>query len=394
MNHSYRYFRVGDRFFIAFLAFLSAFPPVTTDMYLPAMPVMGAALHASDELVSYTISGYMLVFGISMLFWGPLSDRYGRKPILWAGCTIYTAASALAALAPNIGLLLLWRAFQAVGSGAAASMALAIVRDIYRGKLMERVIGLMQAAMIVAPMVSPVLGGFMLNFTSWRGVFWFLTGFGIAAMAGLPMTAETCPKGKAGDSLLGRFSRMGALLCRQSFRRPLLTFAAMSMPFMSYLGVSAFVYQNEFHQSAQAFSLFFAANACCSMAGPLVHLKWLRKYNRARVLTWEMASMVFFGVMIILFGRTSPYVFAVLFMPVTFCGAAMRAPSTVHVMELVPGNAGTVSALINSGALLFASLSMAIAALQFWPSQAMAVGVISAAVSAFCLFSWLLQQRP
>lgn len=392
--HSYRYFKVGDRFFIVFLAFLSAFPPITTDMYLPAMPAMGSSLQASNELVSYTISGYMLVFALSMLIWGPLSDRYGRKPILWAGCFIYTVASVFAAIAPNIELLLLWRGFQAIGSGSAASMALAIVRDIYRGRLMEKVIGLMQASMIVAPMAAPVLGGFMLAFTSWRGIFWFLAAFGLLAMIGLAITAETSPKSATHTTLPGAFARMGILLGQPGFRWTLLTFAAMSMPFMSYLGVSAFIYQNEFHHTAQAFSLFFAANACFSLAGPIAHIKWLRKYNRAKVLTAEIALMCAFGILVIVFGGSNSYVFALLFMPITFCGSAMRAPSTVQVMELVPGDAGAVSALINSGALLFGSMSMFIAALSFWPNQVVAVGCISAMISAACLATWLhLQKR-
>ncbi len=149
---SSRIFRPGNRFLVPYLAFLSAFAPISTDMYLPALPSMAENLGTSNELVSASISMFMLVFAFSMLAWGSLSDRYGRRPALFAGALIYIISSVGIAFCNSIMPLLSWRCVQAVGSGAATSLSMAIVKDIMKGDRMEKVISLMQATLIIAPL--------------------------------------------------------------------------------------------------------------------------------------------------------------------------------------------------------------------------------------------------
>ena len=122
-------FAPGNRWLVAYLAFLSAFAPLSTDMYLPALPHMTQALQTTDALSSLSISCFLLLFGASMLFWGPLSDKYGRKPVLYTGALLYVVSSLFLALAQSIWPLLFWRAVQAIGSGGISAMALAIVKD-------------------------------------------------------------------------------------------------------------------------------------------------------------------------------------------------------------------------------------------------------------------------
>ena len=110
-------FAPGNRWLVAYLAFLSAFAPLSTDMYLPALPHMTQALQTTDALSSLSISCFLLLFGASMLFWGPLSDKYGRKPVLYTGALLYVVSSLFLALAQSIWPLLFWRAVQAIGSG-------------------------------------------------------------------------------------------------------------------------------------------------------------------------------------------------------------------------------------------------------------------------------------
>ncbi len=191
---SSRIFRPGNRFLVPYLAFLSAFAPISTDMYLPALPSMAENLGTSNELVSASISMFMLVFAFSMLAWGSLSDRYGRRPALFAGALIYIISSVGIAFCNSIMPLLSWRCVQAVGSGAATSLSMAIVKDIMKGDRMEKVISLMQATLIIAPLTAPVLGGWMLALVSWRGIFWCLALCGLFAMLGVFCLAETAPQ--------------------------------------------------------------------------------------------------------------------------------------------------------------------------------------------------------
>lgn len=386
-------FAPGNRYIIAFLAFLSAFAPVSTDMYLPALPGMADNLGTSNEMISLTISSFLFIFAISMLVWGPLSDRFGRKPVLLAGSGLFIASSVGIALSPDIETLLAWRGLQAVGSGAASAMSMAIVKDILRGGLMEKVVSLMQAGMILAPMLAPVIGGMVLVFMSWRGIFWCLALFGILAMAGGLALRETRPAKGASVSIARTFSRIGAVLSKPQFSRPLLLFSAMAMPFMSFLAVSSFIYQDWFGISAQAYSLFFAFNACASMAGPLSHIYVLRHFGRFALIGSHLGVMCAAGLLLLLLGTYSPWAFALLFLPVTFCGAALRPPSTVLLLQSIEGDNGIVASLINCGGLFFGSLSMIIASLPLWPNPVYAVGGMAFAVSGVCFFAWLRSDR-
>lgn len=184
-------FAPGNRWLVAYLAFLSAFAPLSTDMYLPALPHMTQALQTTDALSSLSISCFLLLFGASMLFWGPLSDKYGRKPVLYTGALLYVVSSLFLALAQSIWPLLFWRAVQAIGSGGISAMALAIVKDVLRGRAMEKVITWIQTITILAPMLAPVIGGALLAVTDWRGIFACLLLCGLLAGAGTLLLRET-----------------------------------------------------------------------------------------------------------------------------------------------------------------------------------------------------------
>lgn len=381
-------FAPGNRYLIAFLAFLSAFAPVSTDMYLPALPAMAGELNSTHELVALTISLFLFVFALSMLLWGPLSDRFGRRPVLLAGSAVFIFSSIGIALSQDMGALLAWRSLQALGSGAASAMSMAIVKDVLRGSMMERVVSLMQAGMILAPMLAPVLGGIVLMFTGWRGIFWCLALFGMLAFAGGLALRETRPANEGQASMLRTFGRIGAVLEQPRFARPLLLFSVMSMPFMSFLAVSSFIYQGSFGISPQAYSLFFAFNATASLCGPISHIYIFRRLDRYRLIAAYLGLMCVAGLLLFFFGRSGPWAFALLFLPVTFCGSAMRPPSTVIMLQSIEGDNGVVASLINCGALFFGSLSMLIASLGVWPDPVTAVAVISTLVSGACFFFW------
>lgn len=385
---SKRIFALGNRWLLIFLAFLSAFAPLSTDMFLPALPAMTELWQSDSAFMGITISGFLFVFGFSMLFWGPISDKYGRKPVLISGSLIFMLSSLCIAIADSVAALLFWRLVEGAGAGAVSSVSLAIVKDILRGSLLEKVVTLMQAATILAPMIAPVFGGILLLVVSWRGVFWCLAICGAISLGGSFALRET-GNSKKDLSLLKTFARMGTVLQNESFRKSLLLFSAMAMPFMSYLAVSAYIFQNEFKVSAQAYSLFFAFNALVSLAGPFAHLHFFSHFNRNKIILCQLLCMSTAGLVLCLFGSAGAWYFALLFVPVTFCGSAMRAPSTVLIMNCIHGDNGIVTALINFGGLLFGAFSMFLAGLPFWPTPSLAVGVIAFVVSALCSGFWI-----
>lgn len=391
-KHSNRIFFLGNRYLIAYLTFLSAFAPLSTDMYLPALPVMASALETTDDMVSYSMTLFFLAYAFSALIWGPLSDRYGRKPVLMIGSTIYIISCAWIAITNSILVLLVMRIVQAIGCAAVSAVSLAVVKDVLRGQLMERVLSFMQAAHVLAPIFAPLIGGAMLYFVSWREVFWAQVLCGMVSLAGAFCLRET-GRIKHGISLLTAFARMGAVLANRKFLAPLLLFSGMVMPFMAYLAVSTFVYQIQFGLSAQAFSLFFAFNASFSLLGPLAHLFIARHMAKTREITWLMLIILACAALLIPFGGLNPWLFASLMAPITFCASAMRPPSTVILMEANRGDNGAVASLIQGSALLFASLAMFIAPLPFWRQPVTAIAWIAALVSGLGLLAWLRISR-
>lgn len=393
MQTSSSAFAPGQNALIVYLAFLSAFVPLSTDLYLPALPGMAQFFNAPPELTNLTLSCFMLLYALSMLFWGPFSDKYGRKPILLAGLLIYIAASVGSALSGTVYQLIAGRCFQAVGSGAVSAVSMAIVKDSFRGRTMENVLTWIQTMTVLAPMLAPVLGGLLLTFTSWRGIFWALTGCGALALALSFALRETLTDPLEG-SALHSLTRVAFVLGHARFRSLLLLFSLASMPFMAYLAASAYIFEETFGVTPQHYSYFFAANAAVSMLGPLLYVRFLRDVPRRAFIAANFAIPAAAGALLLFFGGAGPFVFALLYLPVTFCGSAVRPPSTMLMMNQMDTDTGTVASLIGSVALLCGGLAMLLCSLP-WHSFITATGVISLGVGAVCLVGWLrLSRRP
>lgn len=382
-----RAFALGNRWLIIYLAFLSAFAPLSTDMYLPALPHMAASLHTTDALSSLSISCFLLLFALSMLFWGPYSDKAGRKRVLLLGSALYVVSSVAIALSSSIESLLVWRGIQAVGSGGISAMSLAIVKDVLRGPVMARVITWIQTITILAPMLAPVIGGLLLTFTSWRGIFICLTACGLLAGGGALLLRETLLVRTEGG-LARMMGRIGYVLRQRGFRNLLLIFSAVCMPFMAFLAVSSYIYQGIFGLSPQTYSLFFAINAGMSLLGPLCYGRWFADWPLRRFFSVFLGIIVLSGLGLLCMGHWHPVIFALWCAPISFCSSATRPPSTVLMLNQLSTDTGTMTALINSGGLLFGSASMFLCGLSLWPDSVTAMGGMACLAGLATLLGW------
>ncbi len=196
---------------LAFLALISAFPPLSTVLYLPALPKMVEALDATPTRVNLTLSMFFLFYSAGLLFWGPLSEKFGRKPILLSGLTIYVFASVFCAFSQNVEQLIAGRIIQALGGSAGTVVATAIVKDLYSGREREKVMATIMSMVIIAPMIAPVLGALLLEYTSWRTIFLMLAAIGATAVLRGMFFQET---------LSGEIYRLGNRLLVQTSCRP------------------------------------------------------------------------------------------------------------------------------------------------------------------------------
>jgi DHA1 family bicyclomycin/chloramphenicol resistance-like MFS transporter len=161
--------------FILILSGLMAFTSLSTDIYLPAMPMMAAQLQGDAEL---TITGFLIGFALAQLVWGPISDRLGRRTPLFIGMVLFIIGSAGCALSTTIDQIVFWRVFQALGACTGPMLARAMVRDLFARTRAAQMLSTLTIVMAIAPIAGPLIGGQMIKFTSWHTIFWLLVVIG------------------------------------------------------------------------------------------------------------------------------------------------------------------------------------------------------------------------
>ncbi len=367
--------RLGSKGLVALIAFLSAFTPLSTDLYLPSLPGMSDYFQAPVNIVNLTLILFFIFYSAGILFWGPLSDRFGRRPVLLAGMLVYAAASLMCACAGSIYQLIIFRVFQAAGGSSASAVATAMVKDVYDGRKRESILALVNSMVVVAPAVAPVLGAAMLNFTTWRGVFWILTGAGLLALAGAAALEETLEERYTG-TILQTIGRLGTVLKNPGFSSLLLVFSLCSIPMLSFVASSSYIYIKWFGLSEQVYSYFFALNALCLLFGPLLYINLSGRFYRSSIIAACFVSMILGGLLVRVLGNYSPWLFAVSLISCTVAGSCMRPPGTNLMLEQQREDTGSASSLMGCCALLMGSLGMFLISLN-WANTIFALGIIN-----------------
>lgn len=382
---------LGGKGLLALIAVLSAFVPLSTDLYLPALPGMSDYFEVSTSLANLTLILFFIFFSAGMLFWGPLSDRYGRRPVLLLGLAIYIAASAACAISWDIWHLIFFRVLQAVGGSAASAVAMAMVKDVYSGRQQESVLALVQSMVVISPAVAPVLGAFMIPYTSWRGLFFALALIGIVSMAGGLLLRETIPSRYPG-TMIQSFGRLGTVLKNPGFTSLLIVFSLVSTASLAFIADSSYIFEKGFGLSEQGYSFFFAANAVALIAGPFLYIRLSRTFRRTSIIAAGFAVLVAAGCCLSLFGDTSAVVFTLALFPASLMGSCVRPGGAYLMLEQQKEDAGSASALINCFGLVFGSLGMVLVSL-IGTDLILSLGLINIAVGLLCLAGWLMIGR-
>ena len=353
--------RLGSRGLVAFLTLTNMFIPLSTDMYLPALPTMQGNFQTSAALVNMTLSSFFFFYALGILLWGPLSDRHGRRPVLLLGSALYTASSLGCALAPGVWLMICARALQGVGAGAITATAMAIIKDCYDGGRRVRILALVQSMAGLAPMLAPVLGALILRFSGWRSTFAVLAVLGGVCLLLAVLYRETLPDGeRVHGTALHAYARMFRVARNPGFTLTALLFALSNLAFMGYIANSSYIYVSFFDLSEQTYSFFFAGNACLSLIAPWLYVRCLADRDKRRVALGVFAVAAAAGLAVMLAGRLSPWLFLFSFMPFSLVYTMTRPFATNILLDQVRGDSGSASALINATFTVFGSIGMAI----------------------------------
>lgn len=240
-----------------FLGVMSAMAPLSTDMYLPSLPVMQSEFSIPASVTQLTLTMTMLGMALGQIFMGPVSDRYGRKKPLLIGMLVFTVATIGCVTAENIILFLIFRFMQGFAGASGIVIARAIARDVCEGAELTKFFAVLMMVNGLAPIIAPVIGGQVLLFTSWRGIFVLLVAVGIMQFAATVIYKETLPKDNRLDGLFASFKKFPELLKNRYFLGHCLTQCFVFGAFFSYIAGSSFVFQNVYQVSAQVYSLIF-----------------------------------------------------------------------------------------------------------------------------------------
>lgn len=378
---------------IAYITFINMFVPLSTDVYLPALPQMGNYFEAGEFLIGLTLTIFFFTFAVSMILFGPLSDKFGRRPILIFGAATYTASSLACALSTDIYFLLAGRFFQAVGAGALITTSTAVIKDCFRGQVMTKILAITQALGVIAPMVAPLVGGLLLTFTDWHGSFYLLTVLGAVNLIVAFLFCETLPEQKryVGD-ILHSLTLLVDVGRKKYFMAVLIMFALLSMPFMAYLGASSFIYVEQFSLTAQEYSLFFAVNSAASIAGPILFLRLKEILSNMRLLHLCYLAAITSGILVLTVGEFGAIIFLLTFLPFTVTGAVAR-PFAMQILLLeAKDNVGTASSIINFIPTLFGSAGMMLGTLP-WGNFINGLGIIITTATGLSIMLWIMIRR-
>ena len=354
---------LGKTGILFFLVIISAFPPLTMDLYLPALPKMVDVLNTNQTMVNLTLSSYLVAYAICLLFWGPLSEKFGRKPILLTGTSIYVIASLCCAFSGNVESLILSRILQAFGGSAVTVVATAIVKDLFDGREREKIMAIIMSLVIVAPMIAPVLGAFLLELYSWHMMFFALAIYGIISGLLTLCYKETLVSRYAG-SVIHSLGRLGVVLKNPQLVFLLSVFSIVPMALMAFLASGSYIYINEFGLTEQQFSYAFAFNAFCALFGPTIYIQLSKRVSVQKIISLCFLLLITCGLLTYNIGCLSPWFFALIAAPATLCVIVMRIPATNLMLDQQDTDTGSVVAIIQFTGMIFGALGMTLVSLR------------------------------
>ena len=381
------------------LGLITAVGPFAIDSYLPALPTLGASLHASPAAVQMSLTVFFMIIGVCQLFYGPISDVFGRKPPIYAGLVIFAVASVGCALAPTIEVLIGFRALQAFGACAGMVIPRAIVRDLYTGHEAAKLMALLMLVMSVSPILAPLAGSVVISLWSWREVFVALA---VVSVACLVMTIVQLPETHPAERRLGKtlgnaFGSYGALLRDPVFTGLSVVSGFGLATFFVFIGSAPFVYIEYYGLTPTQFSLGFAVNAASFFAMSQLTASLSARFGLARVIRWSVMAV---AAVMVLLAVTTLWVdslasmMTLLFIGFGFLGLLLPAAGVLS-LEDHGAVAGSASALLGAIQMITAALSMTLVGVFADHTPApMLIGIALCAVAAMLTVMWTLRRLP
>lgn len=365
---------------------VSALGPFVTDFYLPSLPALAGYFTTTASLVQLSLTFSMIGLAVGQLLIGPLSDKYGRKRPLMHSMVLFCISTICCILSPNIYIFLFFRLIQGLSGAGGVVISKAIAADLYEGMELSRFFSILSAVQGLAPICAPILGGIMLEYMDWRGIFAVLLAIGIALTLVLLKFRESQPETtRAQDDIGAIFRNYIPVLRNRRFMLYVMVQAFAMGVMFSYIAASPFIFQTHFGLTPLAYSLCFGINALGIMAGSLA----AAKFNTPSVaLHVGVRGFLFLGcaVAATFIAGSVRAVEAALLIMLFFLGLILPS-STTLALELERNNSGNASAVMGFMMFLFGGVLSPLTGLGNMLYSTSAIIVVC------CVAAWLMEKK-
>mgnify|MGYP002644277621 CR=1 FL=1 len=378
---------------ILLITFMNMIVPLSLDMYLPAVPQMAKIFNTNETTVNLTLVGFFFFMAVGILIFGPLSDKYGRKPLLITGTLFYTLFSAACAVAPTIHIMIAARIIQALGAGCMMAVSTALIKDCFEEKKRNTILAVVQAMSVIAPMVAPVLGAWVVTLSGWRMTFWILALLGLLCTVAVFFLHETLDTSERYTGrVLSTAGRLFVVGKNKGFTTFLLSAAMMSAPYMAYVAVCSYIYVDYFSLSETTYSYYFAVTSAAAILGPICYIKAMKRIKPNIMMNVCIIITLVCGALLLGVGHLAPLVFLLCFLPFTIIESALRPFSTAILLNQQEKDTGSASSLINFTHTVLGSIGMILGALN-WGSYITGLGILLMTFAVISLIFWIIIRK-
>jgi DHA1 family bicyclomycin/chloramphenicol resistance-like MFS transporter len=356
-------FKNGRLYLLFTLSAMTAFAPLITDMYLPSLPALTAYFDTSTSLVQLTISTSMLGIAIGQLLFGPVSDKTGRRRPLFASFILYLLSTVACLFARNIYLLIGFRLLQGLGAAGSIVISRSVATDLFKGRELLSFLALIAVVQGIAPIVAPVIGGVLLLFTCWKGIFLFLGILGLIVFGVSAYLKESLPSHKRAKVPVIHIFKFFVPVVKNRLLMLYVALLSFSMAFMfAYIASSPFIFQEHYGVSPVVYSIFFAGNSLALVVGNILSAKLKNPHRTLRYgITGLFVCSLLTGVLL-LSDASIAYFCITLLLSLFFAGATFPI-STNLALDLEEKYKGTASAILGASTFLVGGIVMPLSGL-------------------------------
>lgn len=373
--------------FVVFIAIIGAFSSLVNDMYLPTIPAMMREFHTTPSMTQMGLSMAMLGMGIGSVLWGSLSDHFGRKPILIISLLIFAVSTGVALLSPDITFFVAVRLVQGFGAGGAMVLSTSIPADVFAGRQLGKLMGIVGAINGIAPAAGPLLGGFLANRVGWRGIFVVLLAIGIGMTIWTTRTNETLPPARriAARRLSDYVKAYRTMLLNGRFMIYVVIKALGIALLYAYISSGPFIIQDHYHFSALTFGIIFGANALAIAAGAMLAPRF-RIMKQAMVVGTVGMFLLSLGMAAVMWYELPFWAYELVAVPLVLCLGMIFSSANTLAMDVGRADAGTSSAILGVVKYILAAIVSPLCGLGNLMHSSAVVIVVTAAIALLFAF--------